>query len=413
MAKAKEIKANKAFSGQNHGPENSRNKRTVFIFLVCCILGLSAFTGGGEKKKKSLREIGLRTVVIDPGHGGKDPGCQGVSSREKDVALAVGLRLGKYIEENYKDVKVIYTRKDDRFIELHERASIANRNNADLFICIHANSGASHAHGTETYVMGLHKSEANLKVAERENASVLMEENHEENYKDFDGSPAAIIALSIQQAAFLDQSVRFASKIQKQFTELGRRDRGVKQAGFLVLYKTTMPSVLIETGFLTNKEEEKFLADPASQEKMATGIFKAFEAYKKEIELVNNSVDGGTEISGNEGGGSTGVEKPESATPIEKTDENAATGIVFKVQIATSSTPIPRKASNFNGLNNVDEYISKGLYKYTVGRTATLDEAKKLQNELREKGFNGSFIVAFEADKRIRLQEAIERTKSP
>jgi N-acetylmuramoyl-L-alanine amidase len=384
------------------------HKRIMLLFLAAIgVIATSFVLKNVNTLTKAVprKGIGVRTIVIDAGHGGKDPGCHGASINEKDVCLAIALRLGEYIEANYDDVNVIYTRKTDVFIELHNRAKIANDNEGDLFICIHANSGQSKAHGAETYVMGLHKTEANLKVAERENASILMEENHGQNYRDFDGSPEAFIAISLEQAAYMKQSIAFASKVQKQFTAAGRRDRGVKQAGFLVLVKTAMPSVLIETGFLTNAAEEKFLGDPEAQKSMARGIFVAFEQYKKEIEGVNSALDGHN---------TTPDETQEVKEPVEvrvPTPTTNDAGIQFKVQVATSSKPLEIKPSNFKGVSGVDEYVSGNMYKYTIGQTGTFDEAKELQEQLREKGFNGSFIVAFRNGLRMNLQEAIEASK--
>jgi N-acetylmuramoyl-L-alanine amidase len=228
---------------------------------------------------------GIKKVVIDAGHGGHDPGCHGAKSKEKEVCLAMALKLGKLIQESYKDVQVIYTRDTDVFVELHERANIANKNKADLFICIHANAGQKTASGSETYVMGLHKTDDNLNVAKRENSVILMENDYNAVYEGFNpNSDEDIIALTLMQSAYLDQSVDIASKIQGQFEKIGRKNRGVKQAGFLVLYKTAMPSILIETGFLTNQEEEAFLADVRNQDKMAQSMFNAFKQYKEGID---------------------------------------------------------------------------------------------------------------------------------
>lgn len=243
--------------------------------------------------------FGIKTVVIDAGHGGKDPGCLGITtSQEKDIALAIALKLGKYIEENIPDVKVIYTRKTDIFLELDERAAIANKNKADLFICIHCNTACSinkktkkkscneEVVGTETYVMGLHKTNANLNVAKRENESILLEKNYQKRYDGFDpNSETGYILLTMQQNAYLKQSLNFASKVQKQVKEkAGRADKGVQQAGFLVLWRTAMPSVLIETEFLSSTESEKFASSESGQDKLALGIFSAFRQYKDEVE---------------------------------------------------------------------------------------------------------------------------------
>ena len=216
----------------------------------------------------------------------RNGGCVGSSSLEKDIALAIALKMGHYIEKEFPKIRVIYTRKEDVFVELAERASIANRNNADLFICVHANSGNPAAYGTETYVMGVAKTEANLKAAQRENASILLEDNYEERYENFDpNSPESYISMVIIQNAQLNQSVNFAGKIQRQFKErVGLRDRGVKEAPFLVLHQTIMPSVLIETGFLTNKKEEQFLKSEKGQDYIASAIYRAFKEYKLEMD---------------------------------------------------------------------------------------------------------------------------------
>lgn len=235
-------------------------------------------------------EFKLETIVIDPGHGGKDPGTMGKKSKEKDVALKISLKLGAYIEKNYPNVKVIYTRKEDKYVALDERAEIANRNKAQLFICIHANSvpGAP-AHGTETFVMGLHKDKGNFEVAKRENSVILMDENYEQRYEGFDPkSPESYILFTLSQSAYHESSLRFAQKVENQFkTKAGRVSRGVKQAGFLVLWRTAMPSVLIETGFLSQSKEESFLLSDEGQDMIASGIYRAFKEYKTEIESIN------------------------------------------------------------------------------------------------------------------------------
>ena len=258
-------------------------KNIVTVSVLALFLVLGSFTG---TSRKAFR---LRTVVIDAGHGGKDPGCNGRRSQEADVALKVALELGRQIEKNQPDVKVIYTRKTDTFVELIDRAGIANKNRADLFISIHCNSGPSNAFGTETYCMGLHTSDGNLKVAKRENAVILNEENYQEKYNGFDpNSPQSHIMFSLYQSAYIENSLRFAQKVEHNFKhKVGRSSRGVKQAGLLVLWKSAMPSALIELGFLTNTNEEKYLNDKAGQTYMASGIYKAFKDYKDELEAMN------------------------------------------------------------------------------------------------------------------------------
>lgn len=229
-------------------------------------------------------------IVIDAGHGGHDPGTLGKSTKEKDVVLKIALKLGKYIEENLPGVKVLYTRKTDKYIEFQDRADVANKNQADLFISIHANSivGAN-AYGTETYVMGLHKDKSNFEVAKRENSVILMDENYKAKYEGFDPkSPESYILFSLNQSAYQENSLRFAQKIEDQFkNRVGRSSRGVKQAGFLVLWMTTTPSVLVETGFLSNQKEEGFLNSDKGQDLIASGIYRAFKDYKTEIESIN------------------------------------------------------------------------------------------------------------------------------
>ncbi|WP_394346106.1 N-acetylmuramoyl-L-alanine amidase family protein [Hymenobacter fodinae] len=231
----------------------------------------------------------LRTVVLDAGHGGKDRGCAGVKAREADVALKIILALGRQIEEEMPEVKVVYTRRTDVFVELADRAGIANKHNADLFISVHCNASSPSANGTEVWTMGPHKTDANLSVAKRENAVILQEDNYKERYNGFDPtSPQSHILFSLYQSAHIVNSIRFAQKVDKQLrTTVGRPSRGVKQAGFLVLWKSTMPSVLIESGFLTNRTEEQYLNDKAGQTYIAAGIYRAFRDYKNELEAMN------------------------------------------------------------------------------------------------------------------------------
>lgn len=235
------------------------------------------------------KDFKVDVVVIDAGHGGHDNGTHGKLLKEKDIALKIALKVGSHIEKNIPGVKVIYTRKDDTYLALDERAEIANKNKADLFICIHANANPNtKAFGTETFVMGLHKDEGNLAIAQRENSVILMDENYEERYEGFNNSPESYILFALAQSAYQESSLKFASKVETQFrARAGRNSRGVKQAGFVVLWKTTMPSVLIETGFLTNSTEEKFLAGDEGQELIASGIYRAFKEYKSDVESIN------------------------------------------------------------------------------------------------------------------------------
>jgi N-acetylmuramoyl-L-alanine amidase len=254
--------------------------KQIFIYWFICS-SVFLFIAGFKQDDPDI----LKTVVIDAGHGGKDPGTG--HGKEKRYALDMALKLGKKIKANYPGVKVIFTRDSDVFIPLHERAAIANKNKADLFLSIHCNANphSSRLAGTETYIMGLHKTEENLELAKRENNVVLLEDNYKKSYKGFDPrSPLAHIMLTNFQNAFMKQSLNFASKVEKNITRVGHRSRGVKQAGFIVIWETTMPSVLIETGYLTNASDADFLATEDGREKISLAIFKAFEEYKKEID---------------------------------------------------------------------------------------------------------------------------------
>lgn len=372
-------------------------KQLIFILLVCSSMNSIA------QDNANLQTI--KTVVIDAGHGGKDPGCHGASAHEKNVCLSMSLMLGENIKRNYPDVKVVYTRDKDVFVELDERAKIANRNNADLFICIHANAAGPAAYGAETYVLGLHRTESQQKIAERENSTIYLEDDGGEKYKDFDLSPDAIIARQLQLSVFLDQSINFASKLQTEFKSIGRYDRGVKQAGFLVLYKTTMPSVLIETGFLTNPKEEQYLADKESQKKMADAMFMAFENYKSELEGVDKKT-----VNSN-----VKTEKPktEQIVKLKETKEtieptSAEGKVVFRVQIETSTSKVPTSSTKFKG-HKIYEYQQDGLYKYTVGQYVNdYKSANNLKNELRNEGFQHAFVVGFLNGERISLEKAIK-----
>lgn len=259
-------------------------KKLILLSLLGTILWLSP----SFSKEKSFYRYAIRTVVIDAGHGGKDIGCSGKNTHEKDIALPIALKVGEYIKKYIPGVKVIYTRKNDTFIELHERAAIANRNNADLFISIHCNAATSHpwVNGTETYVMGTDKNVENLDVARRENSVILMEANYEEKYDGYSLSdPETDIIFSLYQNAHLEQSIYFAQLVENQFKNRAmRKSRGVKQESFLVLYKTAMPSVLVETGFLTNKTEENYLRSEDGQSYIASAVYRAFKEYKQTME---------------------------------------------------------------------------------------------------------------------------------
>ncbi len=386
----------------------------------------------------------IRTIVLDAGHGGKDVGCLGASSHEKDIALAITLQLGEYIKQYLPDVKVIYTRDKDVFIPLDERAHIANEARADLFISIHCNSASSKsAAGTETWVMGMHRSEANLAVAKRENAVIMMEENYEEKYDYDPTSPVAHIIFSIQQYAFQDQSIDLASTIQEQFKKrAGRIDRGVKQAGLVVLYKTAMPSVLIEVGFLSNNEEEKFLRSKYGQEIISSAIFRGIRDYKAELEKdyqqiarnrldPNNLSDKDKEIikKGTEPPKVEPVEEQkEAAVPNPPSEEIARhekeapkeeksneakqninkENIEYRVQIFASGKLSDLSAPPFSSLSKVyTDQTKGGIFRYFYGSFYDIKEARSALKEAREAGFPDAFLAAYKNGLRVDMPKSI------
>ncbi len=330
----------------------------------------------------------INTVVIDAGHGGKDPGALGKQSKEKDVVLKVALKTGKLIQENLSGIKLIYTRQTDEFIELHKRAHIANESGADVFISIHCNSVKSpQAYGAESYVMGLHKTLDNLDVAKTENAAIYFEEDYKKQYEGFDpNQDEDYILLSMFQSSSINQSIGFASKVQNQFVTANKRfDRGVKQAGFWVLYKTTMPGILIELGFLSNPNEEKYLISEQGQDEMAKAIFEAFKEFKVEFEESNKELKPVVKI-----------EKKEE--PVDK--------VYYRVQFASFKKEKTLDFKKFRGLQDIRMYEHDDLYKYTAGNDTSLTKANELKNEMIQKGFTDIFIVAFINEKRVSLDDA-------
>lgn len=400
-------------------------KAALILFTVCLLLLLPKQHYSYKAKTPAYQ---IKKVVIDAGHGGHDPGTIGYSkTKEKTVALAVALKVGGYIEEYFPDVEVVYTRKTDVFIELHERANIANKQDADLFISIHCNAfSSSSVNGTEVYVLGLHRSEDNLKVAKRENSVILMEDDYNERYDGFDPSaPQSHIIFSMLQNAFLEQSINFAEKVDEQFkTRVNRPNRGVKQAGFMVLYKTAMPSTLIELGFISNQKEEAFLTTEQGQAYMASAIYRAFKEYKIEME---KNVPGGPGISE-----ATNVvphpndtnDAPDPGpTPVveevEKEEEEPAppakvetpkSTVVYKIQFLTSGKELPSDNASLKKVTNVSHVVVDGLYKYMAGTFNNYDEALEYQGKVRELGFSGAFMVAYKDGQRISIQDALEET---
>lgn len=387
------------------------------------IFGIVAVYSFNISYVKADRNGFVKTVVIDPGHGGRDPGSVGRKSKEKDIALAISLQLGQLINEHLPDVKVIYTRTTDVFVEFHKRTEIANKNHADLFISVHINGAAdSRAFGTETFVMGLHVSQANLEVAKKENAAILFEDDYLERYGGYDpNSPEANIIFSLYQNAHLEQSLQMASLVQHQFRDRARRqDRGVKQAGFLVLYGVTMPGVLIEAGFITNPREEEYLISREGQSHLASAIFRAFRDYKTQQDALAAARLERVTASGQslmnaaptkpDQAQSSQIQLPQTVAAPPTPVMGNTLDIVFKVQFATTTDLKP--SGHFAPLQAVEYYLHDGLFKYTVGAASTFEEAAQLQRQVQQSGFKDAFVVAFLDNQRITPAEAIRLLNS-
>jgi len=363
-----------------------RRKRYLFYFLFILFISPNAFLSAQEKPF---------VVVLDAGHGGHDSGNRGNGYFEKKIALTIALKIGKQLENN-KDFKVIYTRKSDVFVDLIERANIANRSDADLFISIHCDAfSSSRAFGAGTFVLGLHENERNFKVAQKENSVIFLEKDYEKNYDGFDpNDPESFISLILMQETYLDQSIVAASSIQQSFVKnLNRKDRTVKQAGFIVLKYTYMPSVLIETGFLTNASEGAFLNSAKGQNNMADAIARAIINYKKQRDASFQ----------------TNVVTAEASNSQSYSDTGSS--IVFKVQIAASKKKLEPVSYNFKGLTSISLEKSGKLYRYYYQKSSSYDSAKRYVKEAQNKGFKNAFLVAFDGENKITIEEALKRLK--
>lgn len=371
-------------------------KRRFLNFGILILALLLTFSLDAQRLQHSIRK-----VVIDAGHGGKDPGALGKRSKEKDIVLEIALKTGKYIEENMRDVEVIYTRRTDVFVELFRRAQVANESKADLFISIHCNGSRSlEPQGTETFVMGLHKNQENLEVAKKENAAILLEEDYQAVYDGFNpNSPEAHIIFSLYQNAYLEQSLDFSKRVQEQFrNRVKLYDRGVKQAGFLVLYKIAMPGVLIETGFLSNTKDEALLISNEGQSYIASAIYRAFKEYKECVEK-----------AGQVQHLAKTTPEPEKPAPQPIDPNSSPTGtIVFRVQFFSSSTDKPLTAPEFAKLKSVKKYLHQGMYKFTAGDEKNLEAAIRLKDEMIKKGHKDAFVVAFINEVRLPVDVAVQ-----
>lgn len=360
----------------------------IFVFSIA-FLSMSSVTFAQE---------GDFIVVLDAGHGGKDPGKVGYKNyKEKDIALKIALEVGKLLSKE-KNIKVVFTRETDIFIGLKERGKIANKADADLFVSIHCNAHTSQAYGTETWALGLHANKQNFEVAKAENAVILLEDNYQANYKGFDpNSPESVIGITLMQEEYLDQSILLASILQDGFTnQLKRRDRGVKQAGFVVLHQTYMPSVLIETGFISNRNEASFLGSSTGQRKFAKSIYDGILKYYNQ--LILNTVVTGNDIS--EALDEKIAENFEVATNND--------GVVFKIQLASGKRKVETKSYNFKGLKNIERVKVGSNYKYYLGKTTNFGEIKQLHKKAKSKGYSSAFIVAFKNGEKVSVDEVLK-----
>ena len=401
----------------------------IWQLILFCLIGLSAENVHAANSPKKF------TVVIDPGHGGNDPGALGRRGKEKTINLNVALKLGRYIEENCKDTRVIYTRNKDVFIPLHRRAEIANNAKADLFISIHTNSLAKRStriSGAETYTLGLHRTKENLEVAKKENAAILIEDNYQQQYAGFNpNSSESYIIFEFMQDKNLSQSVSFASEIQKEFRQNQRVDRGVHQAGFLVLRATSMPSVLIELGYISNPNEESYLISDRGTTTLARSIYRAFLTYKEQNKSgktrINNAVavidrskadDDLDKLSTSvqqSNGNSLQVNRNEvykrGDTSLNKPSQSKGQRPVFKIQILTSDRLLPTRSRQFKGLSPVEHYKEKGIYKYTYGSDTNYNTIRRLKRTHTDRKFKDAFIIAFKNGKKMDVNEAIREFK--
>ncbi|MDO4164129.1 MAG: N-acetylmuramoyl-L-alanine amidase [Bacteroides sp.] len=380
-----------------------------YILFVSICLGLLVFPFCANRM-----EAKDFVVVIDAGHGGHDPGAIGKISKEKNINLTVALKLGKQIQKNCPDVKVVYTRSKDVFIPLDRRAEIANDAKADLFISIHTNALANNktALGASTWTLGLAKSDANLEVAKRENSVILYEDDYKTRYAGFNpNSSESYIIFEFMQDKYMSQSVHLASLVQKQFKQTCKRnDHGVHQAGFLVLKASAMPSILVELGYISTPSEERFLNTEEGSSSMANGIFRAFLTYKREQEVRLNGSS--QTILPEDAEAPEAAPQPEERQPEKKANPQPTESreIVFKVQILTSSRPLSKNDKRLKGLKDADYYKENGLYKYTYGASTDYNKVARTRKELTTK-FKDAFVIAFKDGKKMNINAAISEFK--
>lgn len=389
----------------------SKNYNLLIVILLCAV----SFSNFAQATKFK--------VVLDAGHGGNDFGASYYGLHEKNIALSVTLKVGKILEKN-PNIDVIYTRDSDVFIELNKRAEIANNNKASIFVSIHCNANKNtSAEGYETYVMGVHRNASNLEVAKLENEVVTMEKDYKLKYNGYDPkSPETAIGTTLMQEEYMDNSISLASRVQNGMaSNFGRKDRRVKQAGFLVLREIYMPRILIEMGFISNVREGNYMNSEAGQNEIATGIASAITSYKNEFygtgknepqiekyvpktpeKTIAKETTTVKEVI-------TQTEVVKEVKSVEPEKAASSKGVVFKVQIAASGTKLDLTPGNFKGLTNLSVNSDAGnLYKYMYGNTSDYTEIKQNLAEAKSKGFEGAYIIAFKDGKKISVQEALK-----
>ena len=379
--------------------------RSYIIILLCSLWSVLPLVGAQAESRDFI-------VVIDPGHGGRDPGAIGKRGKEKNINLNVALKLGKLIQNNCKDVSIVYTREKDIFVGLDRRAQIANNAKADLFISIHTNSVARGrtVRGTETYTLGLHRTDENLEVAKKENAVILIENDYEQRYAGFNpNSSESYIIFEFLQDKNMEKSVQLATLIQRQFKTTAKRiDKGVHQAGFLVLRETTMPGVLVELGYISTPDEERYLLTESGTDALAQSIYRAFIKYKEQNGSPiarRNEPPTVTETPK----ASSQTEKKTSATPKKQASKGEKP--IFKIQILTSDKKLSANNKQFKGLSPVGYYQEKGIYKYTYGESTDYNKVLRTKRQIETK-FKGAFIIAFKNGEKVDVNQAIKEFKN-
>ena len=378
-------------TGTKNGKHHTNNINIAFLLIIVLIpFNLNSFADGIERKENFI-------IVIDPGHGGRDPGAVGSFSYEKDIVLSVALKLGEYLQRSSNRVKVIYTRNTDIYVSLRDRAEIANKNNADLFISIHANLiTGKNAFGTETFIMGHSLDGENLQVAMKENEVILLESDYSTKYEGFDPkTPESYIMFSLTQNAYAKQSTELASMIQTQFKEkIGRFDRGVKQERFLVLWRTAMPSVLTEIGFISNLNEEKYMNSKQGQDDIASSIFKACKDY---IDGINKRTIDPSKIK----------ESTLITSDSTKANTDYKGKIIFMIQVVTSTKKIEIKPENFKNINDIVQLYSGIKYRYATGIFPDYEKAVTYRKQI-ERIYPDAFVIAVKDNKILPLREVLD-----